>query len=200
MTGANRRSVRTHRQERGRTSNAVSASRSDYESRPRTPTIPFRSPGLLGDRKRAHLSGGIFPQRPARPAATTRSDAGQSLWQRSETHGTTAWRGSHQRRVLLYKYSVSHLVWINERVQPPTNFALTPRQAQLLAPPGDPHRFLHRFSVNLPRKRGGIQCSVPVHAKRSCTAHPLALLSAMATQWLIAVGPAARSYCPSNFE
>ena len=63
------------------------------------------------------------------------------LFTESLTHGTTAWRGRHQRRALLYKYSVSHLVWINERVQPPADFELTPRQKQLLADPGDPHRF-----------------------------------------------------------
>ena len=63
------------------------------------------------------------------------------LFTESLTHGTTAWRGQHQRRALLYKYSVSHLVWINERVQPPADFELTPRQKQLLADPGDPHRF-----------------------------------------------------------
>ena len=56
------------------------------------------------------------------------------------THGTAAWRGKHERRSLLYKYSVSHMVWLARRVQPPANVELTPRQEILFGEPGDPHR------------------------------------------------------------
>ena len=63
------------------------------------------------------------------------------LFTEALTHGTTTWRGKHDRRALLYKYSVSHMVWVNKRMQPPADIELTPRQQQLLADPGDPHRY-----------------------------------------------------------
>lgn len=51
------------------------------------------------------------------------------------THGTATWRGSQQRRTLLYKYSPgnsawSHEVWPGELIE-----ASTPRQRLLLQPP-----------------------------------------------------------------
>ena len=63
------------------------------------------------------------------------------LFTEALTHGTAAWRGKHERRSLLYKYSVSHMVWTSRRVQPPANVELTPRQDILFSDPGDPHRF-----------------------------------------------------------
>ena len=63
------------------------------------------------------------------------------LFTEALTHGTAAWRGKHERRSLLYKYSVSHMVWTSRRVQPPADIELTPRQEILFSDPGDPHRF-----------------------------------------------------------
>ncbi|NKB66829.1 MAG: mitomycin antibiotics/polyketide fumonisin biosynthesis protein [Candidatus Latescibacteria bacterium] len=61
------------------------------------------------------------------------------LFSEALTHATARWHGPHQRRTLLYKYCVSHMVWTNRRVQAPTG--LTQRQQILFAEPGDPHRF-----------------------------------------------------------
>ena len=61
------------------------------------------------------------------------------LFSEALTHATAAWHGAHQRRTLLYKYCVSHMVWTNRRVQAPAD--LTPRQQLLFGEPGDPHRF-----------------------------------------------------------
>ena len=62
------------------------------------------------------------------------------LFTESLTHGTTAWRGKHERRSLIYKYCVSHMAWTSKRVQLPTNVELTPRQKILFSAPADPHR------------------------------------------------------------
>lgn len=62
------------------------------------------------------------------------------LFTESLTHGTARWRADHERRVLLYKYCVSSLVWTSKRVEPPVNVELTPRQEILLREPGDPLR------------------------------------------------------------
>ncbi len=62
------------------------------------------------------------------------------LFSEALTHGTTAWRGSHERRSLLYKYSVSHVAWTAERVAPPASAALTERRRILFRAPADPHR------------------------------------------------------------
>jgi ectoine hydroxylase-related dioxygenase (phytanoyl-CoA dioxygenase family) len=51
------------------------------------------------------------------------------------THGTAAWRGQHQRRSLLYKYSPGQQSWAKEHLRPPSDVALTPRQALLFEPP-----------------------------------------------------------------
>jgi hypothetical protein len=51
------------------------------------------------------------------------------------THGTAAWRGQHQRRSLLYKYSPGQQSWAREHLRPPSDIALTPRQALLFEPP-----------------------------------------------------------------
>ena len=56
------------------------------------------------------------------------------------THGTSAWHAAHQRRTLLYKYSVSHVVWIDDRVKAPEDIELSERQQILLKDPGDPDR------------------------------------------------------------
>ncbi len=56
------------------------------------------------------------------------------------THGTSAWNAAHQRRALLYKYSVSHVVWIDDRVKAPEGIELSERQQILLKNPGDPDR------------------------------------------------------------
>ena len=52
-------------------------------------------------------------------------------------HGSTAWKGKHQRRTLFYKYCVSHMAWRPGSVTPPTNADLTPRQRNLLREPAD---------------------------------------------------------------
>ena len=62
------------------------------------------------------------------------------LFTEALTHGTAAWHGKHERRSLLYKYSVSHVAWTAQRVQQPKNAALTPRQKILFHEPADPHR------------------------------------------------------------
>ena len=64
-----------------------------------------------------------------------------TLFTESLTHGTAAWKGKHERRTLLYKYCISHMVWTSKRVSPPSNIELTPRQEILFREPGDPHRF-----------------------------------------------------------
>ncbi len=63
------------------------------------------------------------------------------LFTEALTHGTTTWKGKHERRSLLYKYCVSHIAWTSKRVQPPTNVELTPRQKILFSEPADPHRY-----------------------------------------------------------
>ena len=62
------------------------------------------------------------------------------LFSEALTHGTAAWRGPHDRRSLLYKYCVSHMAWTSQRVQPPPDIALTPRQEILFREPADPLR------------------------------------------------------------
>ena len=64
-----------------------------------------------------------------------------TLFTEALTHGTSAWRGPHQRRTLLFKYCVSQMAWGSGRVRPPAGCALTPRQQQLLAEPAEPYRF-----------------------------------------------------------
>ncbi len=61
------------------------------------------------------------------------------LFSEALTHGTAAWTGAHHRRSLLYKYCVSHTAWKSDRVEEPTNTALTPRQKTLFLPPGEPY-------------------------------------------------------------
>ena len=63
------------------------------------------------------------------------------LFTEALTHGTMAWTAKHERRSLLYKYCVSYMAWKTERVQPPTNVELTPRQKILFRDPSDPLRF-----------------------------------------------------------
>ncbi|MCY3780946.1 MAG: phytanoyl-CoA dioxygenase family protein [Chloroflexi bacterium] len=62
------------------------------------------------------------------------------LFSEALTHGTALWHAEHERRVLLYKYCVSHLVWTSKRVEMPASVELTPRQQILLREPGDPLR------------------------------------------------------------
>jgi hypothetical protein len=63
------------------------------------------------------------------------------LFSEALTHATAAWDGPHQRRTLLYKYCLSHMVWTSQRVSHQEGIALTDRQKILLQEPGDPHRF-----------------------------------------------------------
>ncbi len=62
------------------------------------------------------------------------------LFTEALVHGTSAWRGKHERRSLLYKYCVSHTAWKSDRVDPPTSTDLTERQKILFLPPSDPLR------------------------------------------------------------
>ena len=62
------------------------------------------------------------------------------LFSEALTHGTSAWYGKHERRSLLYKYCVAHTAWRPNRVQPPTNTELTPRQQILFREPAEPHQ------------------------------------------------------------
>ena len=64
-----------------------------------------------------------------------------TLFTEALTHGTAAWRATHERRCILYKYCVSQIAWSARRVQPPKGLELTPRQQILFANPADPHRF-----------------------------------------------------------
>ena len=64
------------------------------------------------------------------------------LFTEALTHGTTSWRGKHDRRSLLCKYCVSQMSWSSKLVEPPTNVELTPRQKILFSAPGDPY---HHF-------------------------------------------------------
>jgi Phytanoyl-CoA dioxygenase (PhyH) len=51
------------------------------------------------------------------------------------THGTSTWRGSRQRRTLLYKYSPGNSAWSHEVWPPELLNGCTPRQRLLLQPP-----------------------------------------------------------------
>ena len=62
------------------------------------------------------------------------------LFSEALTHGTATWHAAHERRTLLYKYSVSNLVWTSKRVEAPGNVELSERQEILLREPGDPIR------------------------------------------------------------
>ena len=63
------------------------------------------------------------------------------LFSEALMHGTSPWKGKHERWTLLYKYCVSNLTWSNERVPVPDNVELSERQRLLFHEPGDPHRF-----------------------------------------------------------
>ena len=62
------------------------------------------------------------------------------LFTEALTHGSTPWKGKHDRRTLLYKYCVSQMSWSSKLVEPPTNVELTPRQRILFRQPADPYR------------------------------------------------------------
>ncbi len=54
------------------------------------------------------------------------------------THGTLPWRGSHERRAILFKYSPGPMTWAREAISPELRECLdefTPRQRALLEPP-----------------------------------------------------------------
>ncbi len=61
------------------------------------------------------------------------------LFSEALTHGTAAWQAKHERRSLLYKYCVSHMAWTSQRVRPPANMELTPRQQILFREPANPY-------------------------------------------------------------
>ena len=63
------------------------------------------------------------------------------MFTESLTHGTAAWKGTHHRRSLLYKYCQSQVVWSPKRVRPPSDVELTLRQKILFSEPADPYRF-----------------------------------------------------------
>ena len=63
-----------------------------------------------------------------------------TLFTEALTHGTAAWTAKHERRSLLYKYCVSEMAWSANRVRPPENVQLTPRQQILFREPADPLR------------------------------------------------------------
>ncbi|MEM7034628.1 MAG: phytanoyl-CoA dioxygenase family protein [Chloroflexota bacterium] len=71
---------------------------------------------------------------PAMPAGSV------ILFSEALTHGTAPWTAAHERRTLLYKYCISHMVWTSKRVEEPVDVELTPRQQILLREPGDPLR------------------------------------------------------------
>jgi phytanoyl-CoA dioxygenase PhyH len=50
-------------------------------------------------------------------------------------HGTAPWNATHQRRVLLYKYSPGHSAWMNEYYDVNEYPGLTEQQKRILAPP-----------------------------------------------------------------
>jgi len=51
------------------------------------------------------------------------------------THGTLPWRGPHERRTLLYKYSPGNSAWSHVEWPPELLAACTARQRLLLQPP-----------------------------------------------------------------
>ncbi len=59
------------------------------------------------------------------------------LFSEALTHGTAPWKGTHQRRTLIYKYCQSHIAWSPRRVPPPVSVPLTPRQQILFQKPAN---------------------------------------------------------------
>ena len=96
---------------------------------------------IPGSHKANYRLPETISQAPEESAAVIIPDApagSVTLFTESLTHGTARWRAPHRRRSLLYKYSLTHLVWQTSRVQKPENFTLTDRQRTLLSEPGDP--------------------------------------------------------------
>ena len=86
------------------------------------------------------------------------------LFTEAMTHGTSRWHGPHERRTLLYKYCLSHMVWHPKRMSPPQNFQLTERQKILFHDPTDAYRFFPSLfrseSVDETQKRSDLQQSL----------------------------------------
>lgn len=98
---------------------------------------------IPGSHKSHYRLPQAIAEAPATSPAVVVPEAGPGsviLFTESLTHGTTAWRGPHQRRSLLYKYCVSQMAWTSERVDRPANAPLTRRQQILFSAPADPHR------------------------------------------------------------
>jgi hypothetical protein len=72
--------------------------------------------------------GVVIPEAPAGSAL---------LFSEALTHGTAPWKGTHQRRTLIYKYCQSHIAWSTRRVPPPDSVPLTPRQQILFQKPAN---------------------------------------------------------------
>ncbi len=72
------------------------------------------------------------------------------LFTEALVHGTAPWTAAHERRTLLYKYCVSQMAWSRERVLPPPDVPLTPRQQALLSEPADPYTFFPSLFADAP--------------------------------------------------
>ena len=78
----------------------------------------------------------------SRHVVIPRAPAGSvTVFTEALTHGTTSWNAEHERRTLLFKYCVSQMAWGTNRVEPPADHAITPRQRLLFAEPAEPYRF-----------------------------------------------------------
>lgn len=75
-------------------------------------------------------------ERPADYVVQPEVEAGDALFfTEALVHGTAAWRASHERRALLYKYSPGHSAWSQNYYKLDEFPSLTDQQRRILAPP-----------------------------------------------------------------
>jgi ectoine hydroxylase-related dioxygenase (phytanoyl-CoA dioxygenase family) len=75
-------------------------------------------------------------ERPAPYVVQPAVEAGDALFfTEALVHGTMRWRGRHERRALLYKYSPGHSAWSQSYYRPEEYPDLTEQQRRILAPP-----------------------------------------------------------------
>jgi hypothetical protein len=75
-------------------------------------------------------------ERPAPYVVQPAVEAGDALFfTESLIHGTMTWRGKHERRALLYKYSPGHSAWSQNYYNVEEFPYLTDQQRRILAPP-----------------------------------------------------------------
>jgi ectoine hydroxylase-related dioxygenase (phytanoyl-CoA dioxygenase family) len=75
-------------------------------------------------------------ERPAHYVVQPTVEAGDALFfTEALIHGTLPWRGKHERRALLYKYSPGHSAWSQNYYDLSEFETLTDQQRRILAPP-----------------------------------------------------------------